>query len=166
MMMVGSSWKVTSSVPRDEIPLFCGTQMSSSVFTRVCSGPHSEPDESIHTLFRKIYNIALPWMPWFLSGLFLSDFPTNILYAFLGQPMCIICFTHHPWYMWWRVHTAIFTFFLDQHPINKHFSLGSISDFPADILDCDRLSCENCDHLLGYNILVEPTASVFTLAQT
>jgi hypothetical protein len=50
------------------------------------TGPYPEPDRSnsYHPILSKIYfNIVHQPTSWFSSGLFPSDFPTNILYAFL-----------------------------------------------------------------------------------
>ena len=58
------------------------------------SSPHSNSCPSSHFL-KMHFNIILPFTPTFSKWLFLSCFPTNILYAPLLSPIPARCPVHH-----------------------------------------------------------------------
>jgi hypothetical protein len=73
---------------------------SSSCSQEPSNGPYPEPDRSspyhpILSYLSKIYfNIVHPLIFGLPSGLFPSDFPTNILYAFFVSPFRATCAAH------------------------------------------------------------------------
>jgi hypothetical protein len=95
-MKQSPSWEVNNRSASQEIPLIlCNTKVHYRVHNRQSMFPILSQMHAVHTFpsyLSKIHsNITLPGLP---SGLFISVFPTYILYAFLISPIRATCPAH------------------------------------------------------------------------